>query len=332
MKKIISGCLTLSMVFCLASGFTSAAEEQNALERIQESGKLVMATDAAWPPFEFMEGEDVVGVDVAIAQDIADGLGVELEVINVAFDSLSMYLENQEADIAIAAITVTEDRQEVMEFSEPYTDTYQYIVVKEDDDSVETIEDLAGYIIGVHLGTTGDFLASDEVNMGVLAGTGASVQQYKDLTVAALGLNAGDVQAIVCDKLLAENLCEVNEGLKCFEAVYEDGSSTNEQYAIAANKGETELIEAINEIVQPLKEDGTIDQYILDYTERASLAEEDNADEAAADETEAVAEETEAAAEETEAAAEETEAAADETEAAAEETEAVAEETEAAAE
>ena len=321
MKKIISGCITLSMVCCLACGITSMAEEQNALERIQESGKLVMATDAAWPPFEFMEGEDVVGVDVAIAQDIADALGVELEVINVAFDSLSMYLENQEADIAIAAITVTEDRQEVMEFSEPYTDTYQYIVVKEDDDNVQTIEDLAGYIIGVHLGTTGDFLASDEVNMGVLAGTGASVQQYKDLTVAALGLNAGDVQAIVCDRLLAENLCEVNDGLKCFEAVYEDGSSTNEQYAIAANKGETELIDAINEIIGPMKEDGTIDQYILDYTERASLAEDEDAEEtteAAADETEA-AEETEAAADETEA-AEETEAAAEETEVAAEDT------------
>ena len=306
------------MVCCLACGITSMAEEQNALERIQESGKLVMATDAAWPPFEFMEGEDVVGVDVAIAQDIADALGVELEVINVAFDSLSMYLENQEADIAIAAITVTEDRQEVMEFSEPYTDTYQYIVVKEDDDNVQTIEDLAGYIIGVHLGTTGDFLASDEVNMGVLAGTGASVQQYKDLTVAALGLNAGDVQAIVCDRLLAENLCEVNDGLKCFEAVYEDGSSTNEQYAIAANKGETELIDAINEIIGPMKEDGTIDQYILDYTERASLAEDEDAEattEAAADETEA-AEETEAAADETEAVAEDTTEAAAETEAA----------------
>ena len=154
--------------------------------------------------------------------------------------------------------------------------------------------------------------------MGVLAGTGASVQQYKDLTVAALGLNAGDVQAIVCDRLLAENLCEVNDGLKCFEAVYEDGSSTNEQYAIAANKGETELIDAINEIIGPMKEDGTIDQYILDYTERASLAEDEDAEattEAAADETEA-AEETEAAADETEAVAEDTTEAAAETEAA----------------
>ncbi|MCD8022724.1 MAG: transporter substrate-binding domain-containing protein [Lachnospiraceae bacterium] len=285
MKKAVSCCLSLAMTLSLACGCTALADDQSALDRILEEGKIVMATDAAWPPFEFMEGENVIGVDVAIAQDIADGLGVELEVINVAFDSLSLYLENGEADIAIAAITVTEDRAEAMEFSDTYCESSQYIVVREEDDNVETIEDLAGYAIGVHLGTTGDFLASDEVDMGVLVGTGASVLQYKDLTVAALGLNAGDVQAIVCDKLLAENLCVVNEGLKCFEAVYADGTSTQEEYAIAAAKGETELIEAINEIIDPLKEDGTIDAYILEYSEIASALEDEES------ETEAVSEE-----------------------------------------
>lgn len=274
MKKAISCYLSLAMSLCLLAGFTSMAEEQSALDRIKERGSLIVATDAAWPPFEYMEGENVVGADLEVAADIAEGLGVDLEIINVAFDSLSMYLENGEADLALAAITVTEDREETMEFSEPYCDTYQYIVVKEDDETVKSIDDLAGYIIGVHLGTTGDFLASDEVNMGVLAGTGASVQQYKDLTIAAMGLNAGDVQAIVCDKLLAENLCTVNDDLKCFEAVYADGSSTLEQYAVAAAKGETELIEKVNEIIKPLKEDGTIDKYILEHSEKASLANE----------------------------------------------------------
>ncbi|MDD3796974.1 MAG: transporter substrate-binding domain-containing protein, partial [Lachnospiraceae bacterium] len=148
------------------------------------------------------------------------------------------------------------------------------IIVKDDDETVKTIDDLAGYTIGVHLGTTGDFLASDEVNIGVLAGSGASVQQYKDLTIAAMGLNAGDVQAIVCDKLLAENLCTINEGLKCFEAVYADGSSTLEQYAAAAAKGETELIEKVNEVITPLKEDGTIDGYILAQSEKAAALSE----------------------------------------------------------
>ena len=275
MKKVISCCLSLAMALSLTVGFTSMADEQSALDRILERGTLIVATDAAWPPFEYMEGEDVVGADIEIASDIAESLGVELEVVNVAFDSLSMYLENGEADLAIAAITVTEERQETMEFSEPYCDSCQYIVVKEDDETVKSIDDLAGYTIGVHLGTTGDFLASDEVNMGVLSGTGASVQQYKDLTIAAMGLNAGDVQAIVCDSLLAENICTVNDGLKCFEAVYADGSSTLEQYAVAAAKDETELIEKVNEVVVPLKEDGTVDKYILDHSERSAAINEE---------------------------------------------------------
>lgn len=285
MKKIIAGILTAAMTMSLCAGFTAMAEEQTALDRILERGSLIVATDAAWPPFEYMEGENIVGADMEIAADIAESLGVELEIINVAFDSLSMYLDNKEADLAIAAITVTEERAEVLEFSEPYCTSGQYIIVKEDDEKVAAIEDLAGYIIGVHLGTTGDFLASDEVNMGVLMGTGASVQQYKDLTVAAMGLNAGDVQAIVCDKQLAENICVINEGLKCMEAVYADGTSTQEQYAVAADKGETDLIEKVNAVVTPILEDGTMDQYILEHSERSAAINEE-----AEAETEAVTE------------------------------------------
>ena len=118
MKKLVSGCIAVSMVLGMMAGSTAMAAD-DALDNIKERGKLIVATDAAWPPFEYMEGENVVGVDVDIAQDIADGLGVDLEVINVAFDSLSMYLENGEADLALAAITVTEDRAESMEFSDP---------------------------------------------------------------------------------------------------------------------------------------------------------------------------------------------------------------------
>ena len=181
-----------------------------------------------------------------------------------------MYLQDGEADIAIAAMTITEERQEVMEFSNPYCIACQNIIVKNDDEKVQCVDDLAGYVIGVHLGTTGDFLASDEVNMGVLSGTGASVQQYKDLTIASMGLSQGDVQAIICDRLLAENLCAENADLKTFEAVFADGTSSTEEYGVAANKGETELIEAINGIVDPLLADGTVDELILEYSDKAA--------------------------------------------------------------
>ena len=280
MKKATA--FALALVMTLGMGATVMAEENTALDRVLESGKIVLATDAAWAPFEYMEGENVVGADIEIAAKIAEHLGVELEIVNVAFDSLPMYLENGEADIVLAAMTVTEERAEVMEFSAPYCDSSQYIIVKEGDENVSCIDDLAGYIVGVHLGTTGDFLVSDEVNMGVLMGTNAMVQQYKDLSIAAMGLNAGDVQAIVCDRQLAENICTVNEGLVCFEAKYADGSSTEEQYAVAAKKGETALIEKVNEVVVPLKEDGTIDQFIVDHSARSSaLNEEAEAEEAA---------------------------------------------------
>lgn len=282
MKKATA--FALALVMTLGMGATVMAEENTALDRVLESGKIVLATDAAWAPFEYMEGENVVGADIEIAAKIAEHLGVELEIVNVAFDSLPMYLENGEADIVLAAMTVTEERAEVMEFSAPYCDSSQYIIVKEGDENVEFIDDLGGYIVGVHLGTTGDFLVSDEVNMGVLMGTNAMVQQYKDLSIAAMGLNAGDVQAIVCDRQLAENICTVNEGLVCFEAKYADGSSTEEQYAVAAKKGETALIEKVNEVVVPLKEDGTIDQFIVDHSARSSaLNEEAEAEEEAAE-------------------------------------------------
>ena len=282
MKKATA--FALALVMTLGMGATVMAEENTALDRVLESGKIVLATDAAWAPFEYMEGENVVGADIEIAAKIAEHLGVELEIVNVAFDSLPMYLENGEADIVLAAMTVTEERAEVMEFSAPYCDSSQYIIVKEGDENVEFIDDLGGYIVGVHLGTTGDFLVSDEVNMGVLMGTNAMVQQYKDLSIAAMGLNAGDVQAIVCDRQLAENICTVNEGLVCFEAKYADGSSTEEQYAVAAKKGETALIEKVNEVVVPLKEDGTIDQFIVDHSARSSaLNEEAEAEEESAE-------------------------------------------------
>lgn len=294
MKKMLTGCLAFSMAFCMIAGTTVyASDGGDALTRIQENGKLVVATDAVWPPFEYMEGENAVGVDIDIAQDIADSLGVDLEILNVSFDSISMYLENGEADLALAAITITDERKEAMEFSDPYTEACQYIIVKDDNDDVKTIEDLAGYAIGVHLGTTGDFLVSDLVNLGILANTGASAQQYKDLSVAAMGLNSGDVQAIVCDKLLAENLCEVNDGLKCFEATYEDGSNTTEELAAAAAKGETGLIEKVNEVIASLKEDGKIDQYILDESAKsAALNDEDSSTEteSSEDSTEATSE------------------------------------------
>lgn len=272
MKKIVAAALAM---VTLAASLTGCGSKGKTVEDIKKAGKLVMATDAAWAPFEYISETDTpVGSDIDLAQAIADAWGVELEIINAAFDTLPQYLDNGKADIVIAAMTITEERQEQMAFSDPYTISVQYIIVREDDDSVKTIEDLAGKKIAVHLGTTGDFLVSDEISDGCLTDTGAEVVQYKNLTEGCLALQKGSVDAVVLDILPAQNFCAVNEGLKCFEATYADGSSTKEEYGIGVNKANTELVKAINEVIKPMVEDGSIEASIEKHKELAALLEQ----------------------------------------------------------
>ena len=235
MKKLISILLTAVLALGLLAGCGKSAEK-DALETIKERGYITMATDAAWAPYEYIG----------------------------------------EADMILAAMTITEERKQTMDFSNPYTVAQQYIIVAKDNDSVATIEDMAGYTIGTHLGTTGDFLVCDEIDLddGVLHGTGASYAQYKDLTVASLDLNSGALQAVVCDGPMAENMCLRNPGLKCFPLGYADGSSTDESYGIAVKKGNTALLEAINQILDPLVADGTFDQFFVKHVEASSLLSE----------------------------------------------------------
>ena len=181
MKRIITAALVLAMLTALLAG--CGGSKGKTVEDIKKAGKLVMGTDAAWAPFEYIADSDTpVGSDIDLAQAIADQWGVELEIINAAFDTLPQYLDNGTVDIVIAAMTITEERKEQMAFSDPYTVSVQYIIVKEEDSSVQTIEDLAGKKTAVHLGTTGDILVSDEISGGCLRDTGAQVVQYKNLT------------------------------------------------------------------------------------------------------------------------------------------------------
>ena len=265
------------MVIALAAcgGGDSAEPEEGGgkLAEIQEKGKIVMCTDAAWAPFEYIGADgEVTGVDVEIGKYIADQLGVELEITNMSFDSISTYLANNEADIALACITVTDERKEQMDFSDPYTTVLQYMVVMADD-TATTMDDLAGAGIGTHLGTTGDFLVTDEVTDGVLAGTGAENKQYKALPDAALAMKSGELKAIVCDSVLAENIVAANgDAFKCFPVAYKDASKNPETENIAAamNKGDEEFVSKINEILKPIIEDGTINEWIIKHSEEAS--------------------------------------------------------------
>ena len=272
---MLSAIMVIALAACGGGGDSSAEAEKGGgkLAEIQEKGKIVMCTDAAWAPFEYIGADgEVTGVDYEIGKYIAEQLGVELEVTNMSFDSISTYLANDEADIALACITITPERQEQMDFSDPYTTVLQYMVVMADD-TATTMDDLAGAGIGTHLGTTGDFLVTDEITNGVLAGTGAENKQYKALPDAALAMKSGELKAIVCDSVLAENIVAANgDAFKCFPVAYKDASKNpeTEQIGAAMNKGDEEFVNKINEILKPIIEDGTINDWIIKHSEEAS--------------------------------------------------------------
>ena len=276
-RKMIIIALSAVMVLALAacgggSSDSSADGEGGKLAAIQEKGKIVVCTDAAWAPFEYIgEGGQPTGIDLEIAQYIADQLGVELEVSNIAFDTIPTALVNGDADLALACITITEERKEQMAFTDPYTSVQQYMVVTADSD-IKAMDDLKDKMIGTHLGTTGDFLVSDEISGGVLAGTSAQNNQYKALPDAAEELKSGTLSAIVCDSVLAENLVTANgDALKCFPVVYADGTEADvENIGAAMAQGDDEFTAKINEIIQELVASGQIDEWFVQHSEAAS--------------------------------------------------------------
>lgn len=256
-----------------ASGSASAG---SAVEAIKERGELVMYTNAAFPPFEYLSDEtsEPVGVDVDIAQAVADELGVELVVEDVDFDSIVPSIQSGKGDIGAAGMTVTPERLEQVDFSDTYATSVQYIIVPEATE-VETVEDLAGMVIGVQQGTTGDMLIADEINgyendegeqvTGVLQDSGAEEVQYKSALEAAQDMLNGRVDAVVIDKMPAESIVANNEGLKCLELVYADGSKTDESYGICVAKG-SDLVDVINDVIKQLQDEGKIDEFIVNHS------------------------------------------------------------------
>lgn len=283
MKKVISLVLSLVLLVSLVllSGCQSAAE-RNSVEAIKKAGKLVVYTEAGFAPFEFISGGKVVGVDIAIAEEIAKELGVELEVQDVNFNSILAAVESGKCAIGAAGITITDERKEQVDFSVSYATSQQYIIVPADNTTIETIEDLAGLRIGTQLGTTGDFLICDEISgtedddgnhvKGVLEGTGATVSEYANANIAATQMASNKLDAVVIDKLPAQLIVANSNGAyKCFELVYEDGSKTDETYGLCVAKGNESLAEVINTVLNRMKAEGKIEELIVHYSTEVQM-------------------------------------------------------------
>lgn len=278
MKKIIAllMALTLTLAFVAGCGSSQQApapssaapsgsnsEADTSLDDVIKAGKLVMLTNAGFPPFEYIEGTTPIGVDIDVAQAIADELGVKLEVVDMDFDGLVNALVSGKGDMIAAGMSITQERLQSVDFTDEYVTSAQYMIVKEGSD-IKSLENLKGKAIGVQAGTTGDFIISDEIDLpeGTLHGTGASIKHYKTALEAALDLKAGRLDAVVVDKHPAQAIAQKNEGL----VVADEAISEAESYAIAVNKGKTALLNKINEVLQKLIKEGKVDEFLVKHT------------------------------------------------------------------
>ena len=254
MKKVLSMLLVAVCTMGLAAcgGSSEGGSEDSG------DDTLVMATNAEFPPYEYHEGDEVVGIDVDIASAIAEELGMELKVEDMAFDSIIPAVTSGKADIGAAGMTVTPDREESVAFTDTYAHATQVIIVKEDSD-ITGPDDLVGKTIGVQLGTTGDLYATDIED--------ATVEQYNKGFEAVQALTQDKIDAVISDGEPAKEFVAESEGLKILDEAF-----TEEDYAIAVAKDNTELVDKINDALATLKESGKLDEIIAKYISADSEA------------------------------------------------------------
>ena len=257
MKKILSAILagamlcTSALMFSACGNKTESTTDSKTESSATEGKELHMATNAAFEPYEFKEGGEVVGIDAEIAKALCDKLGYKLVIDDMDFDAIITAVTSGKADFGMAGMTVTDERKQSVDFTDSYTNAVQVIIVNEKDGKVAGKDDLEGKTIGVQLGTTGDLYVSDVKD--------AQVERFNKGADAVLALTQGKVDAVVIDNQPAKAFVAQNPGTKILEEDF-----ANEEYAICLAKG-SELTEKFNSALKELKADGTIDTVIKKY-------------------------------------------------------------------
>ena len=238
-----------------AAPATSAATSEAGADegyKLVKEGTLTMATNAQFPPYEYYDGQDIIGIDADIAKAIADKMGLELKIEDMEFDSIITSVQNGKADLGLAGMTVTPDRQKNVDFSDSYANGVQSVIVKEDS-TIAKIDDLKGKKIGVQLSTTGDLYAAEKYGKD-------AVQQYNKGSDAVMALTQGQVDAVIIDNEPAKSFVEANTGLKILDAEF-----ANEDYAACISKDNAGLTKAVNKALAELKADGTLQKIVDKY-------------------------------------------------------------------
>lgn len=233
------------------SAATSEAGADEGYKLVKE-GTLTMATNAQFPPYEYYDGQEIIGIDADIAKAIADKMGLELKIEDMEFDSIITAVSTGKADLGLAGMTVDPDRQKNVDFSDPYATGVQVIIVKEDS-TIAKPDDLKGKKIGVQLSTTGDIYATNDFGKD-------SVVQYNKGSDAVMALTQGQVDAVIIDNEPAKSFVEANKGLKILDTKY-----ATENYAACIAKDNTGLTKAVNKALAELKADGTLQKIVDKY-------------------------------------------------------------------
>lgn len=244
MKKIIT--LALAMLLCI-SMFCGCGKKGG---MTVEEGKLTMATNAYFPPYEYYEGSEIVGIDAEIAKAVADKLGLELVIEDMEFDSIITAVSSGKADMGLAGMTVTEERLKNINFTDSYAQGVQVVIVKQGSE-IQSIDDIAGHNIGVQLATTGDIYAQDDFGTDY-------VVEFNKGNDAIMALLSDKVDCVIIDNEPAKSFVAANEGLVILDTEY-----VTEDYAACISKDNEALLTAVNEALADLTANGTI-QSILD--------------------------------------------------------------------
>ena len=230
MKKIFAVLSTLIVLSCF-----SCAKKNDVVK---------MGTNAAFPPFEWIEGSEVVGFDIAVSHLIARDYGRPLKVVDMNFDGLIAALQSGSIDFIAAGMTATDERRQYVDFSEPYYSSRQTIIARADTNDISSIADLKGRVVGVQAGTTGEGYVNEEID-------GATVKSFRTVIDAALALKNGAIDSIVIDELPAKEIVKRNAELKII-----DDDFLTDEYAIAVRKGNSDLLDSINKTIKTIKENG----------------------------------------------------------------------------
>ncbi|MCI8497423.1 MAG: amino acid ABC transporter substrate-binding protein [Clostridiales bacterium] len=251
--KNIKRLLALCLALCMVMGLAACSGGNSAVSAIKDKGTMTIALESGFAPFEYAEGENIVGIDIDIAKYIADKWDVELEVQDMNFDTALASVSTGAADLGLSGISKTEERDKNMDFSNPYFESNQLIVVKEGS-GIKSKDDLVGKKVGAQGGTTGETLAQEFLGED-------NVASYDKYAVAVQDLINGQIEAIVMDAYPAQAAVKANGG----KIVALEEALGKDSYCIAVKEGNSDLVEALNEILKEMNDNGEMKKIVDKY-------------------------------------------------------------------